>query len=103
MIQALNLGSFTNDILRITGSVGDTLVLNIIDEDFSASGVSIQINCVNIEFIDGLTEDRYICPNIIGIGTDKMRVFSEDVSLYGQQITTDNIDKVKVELYERNR
>lgn len=103
MIQSLNLGSFTNDILRITGSVGDTLVLNIVDEDFSASGVNVKINCVNIEFIDGLTEDRYICPNIIGIGTDKMRVFSEDISLYGQQITTDNIDKVKVELYERNR
>ena len=103
MIQSLNLGSFTNDILRITGSVGDTLVLNIVDEDFSAIGVNVKINCVNIEFIDGLTEDRYICPNIIGIGTDKMRVFSEDVSLYGQQITTDNIDKVKVELYERNR
>ncbi len=103
MIQSLNLGSFTNDILRITGSVGDTLVLNIVDEDFSASGVNVKINCVNIEFIDGITEDRYICPNIIGIGTDKMRVFSEDVSLYGQQITTDNIDKVKVELYERNR
>lgn len=103
MIQSLNLNSFTNDILRITGSVGDTLVLNIVDEDFSASGVNVKINCVNIEFIDGITEDRYICPNIIGIGTDKMRVFSEDVSLYGQQITTDNIDKVKVELYERNR
>lgn len=103
MIQALNLGSFTNDILRITGSVGDTLVLNIVDEDFSAVGVSIKINCVNIEFIDGLTENRYICPNIIGLGTDKMRVFSEDVSLYGQQITTDNIANVKVEIYERNR
>ncbi len=103
MIQSLNLSSFTNDILRITGSVGDTLVLNIVDEDFSAVGVSVKINCVNIEFIDGLTEDRYICPNIIGIGTDKMRVFSEDVSLYGQQITTDNIANVKVEIYERNR
>ena len=103
MIQALNLGSFTNDILRITGSVGDTLVLNIVNEDFSAIGVSVKINCVNIEFIDGLTEDRYICPNIIGLGTDRMRLFSDDVSLYGQQITTDNIDKVKVELYERNR
>lgn len=103
MIQSLNLSSFTNDILRITGSVGDTLVLNIVDEDFSAVGVSVKINCVNIEFIDGLTEDRYICPNIIGIGTDKMRLFSEDVSLYGQQITTDNIANVKVEIYERNR
>ena len=48
MIQSLNLGSFTNDILRITGSVGDTLVLNIVDEDFSAIGVSVKINCVNI-------------------------------------------------------
>ena len=103
MIQSLNLSSFTNDILRITGSVGDTLVLNIVDEDFSAIGTNVKINCVNIEFIDGLTEDRYICPNIIGIGTDKMRLFSEDVSLYGQQITTDNIANVKVEIYERNR
>lgn len=103
MIQALNVSSFTNDILRIIGSVGDILVLNIINEDFSASGVNIKINCVNIELIDGTTEDRYICPNIIGLGTDRMRVFSDDVSLYGQQITTDNIDKVKVELYERNR
>lgn len=103
MIQALNVSSFTNDVLRIIGSVGDILVLNIVDEDFSASGANIKINCVNIELIDGITEDRYICPNIIGLGTDRMRVFSDDVSLYGQQITTDNIDKVKVELYERNR
>lgn len=103
MIQALNISSFTNDMLRIRGSVGDVLILNIINEDFSAQDVNIKINCVNIELIDGLTEDRYICPNIIGLGTDRMRVFSEDVSLYGQQITTDNIDKVKVELYERNR
>ena len=103
MIQSLNRKSFINDILRIIGSVGDTLVLNIIDEDFSASGVNVKINCINIEFIDGLTEDRYICPNIIGIGTDKMRIFSDDVSLYGQQITTENIDNVKVEIYERNR
>lgn len=42
MIQALNLGSFTNDILRITGSVGDTLVLNIVDEDFSVVGTSVK-------------------------------------------------------------
>jgi hypothetical protein len=103
MTQALNVSYFTNDILRIIGSVGDTLVFNIVDEDFSASGVSIKINCVNIELIDGTTEARYICPNIIGLGTDRMRVFSDDVSLYGQQLTTDNIDKVKVELYERNR
>lgn len=102
MIQQLRIESFVNDIYYMLGSSGDTLVLNIIDEDFSASGVQIKIQCINIEYIDGITGNREICPNIIGLGTTKMRIFSEDTTLYGQQVTPANISRVKVELYERN-
>ena len=101
MIQQLRIESFVNDIYYMLGSSGDTLVLNIIDEDFSASGVQIKIQCLNVEFIDGITGIREMCPNIIGIGTDKIRIFADDTNLYGMQVTPDNIEQVKVEIYER--
>ena len=34
MVQQLRLDAFVNDMYTIRGSSGDTLVLNIIDEDF---------------------------------------------------------------------
>lgn len=101
MIQQLRLDAFVNDMYTVRGSSGDVLILNLIDEDFSASGVQIKIQCLNIEFIDGITGIREICPNIIGIGTDKIRIFADDTNLYGMQITPDNIEQVKVEIYER--
>ncbi len=103
MVQLLNLEAFVNDMYSMRGSSGDTLLLNIIDEDFSASGIQVKIQCLNIEFIDGVTGDREICPNIIGVGTDKMRVFADDTTLYGMQVTPETLSSVKVEIYERDR
>lgn len=101
MVQQLRLEAFVNDMYIMRGSSGDTLILNIIDEDFSAVGTQVKIQCLNVEFIDGITGVREMCPNIIGIGTDKIRIFADDTNLYGMQVTPDNIEQVKVEMYER--
>jgi len=102
MILSLSEELLDNDYIVFDYANNKRFVLNSVDEEFVIDGSPFAVKSCNL-FVE-VTEDNlttiHKCTNIIGLGDDYVRVFSNNPELESLQVSVDNINEVFVELYE---
>lgn len=106
--MTLNLAEvqFENDFFSIDLPDGSTLILNKIDENIATeSGMNYVINRINVQITrtdENTEETTYeVCPNVIGMGNEKIRIDSDYAECKGKVLTKDNMMYCTVEYYEQ--
>lgn len=89
---------FNNDFFSVTLPDGSLLVLNKVDEDFTADEEECVVKAINIEI---QKEEEYItCPCIIGLGNDILQINTDYKEYEGEVLTPDNMGYCTIEVYE---
>ena len=99
MIIDLANVQFVNDFFSTTLPDGSMLSLNVVDEDFIATGGECTVKAVNIGQID--TEGNYVdCPCVIGFSNDVLKIDTKHTEYKGKTLTPDNMVYCTIEIYE---
>lgn len=90
MIYNLESISFENDFSFIDLDNGDTIALNLVDEDFFSEGEEIAVNTINISVV---VRDvgQLTGTNIIGMGNDYYELKTDYTEYLGKVLTKDNL------------
>jgi hypothetical protein len=98
MIINLDSIEFENDFFSITLPDGSLLVLNKVDENFTADEEDCVVKAINIEI---QKEEEYItCPCVIGLGNDILQINTDYKEYEGEVLTPDNMGYCTIEVYE---
>lgn len=101
MIINLDKVVFDNDVFSTMLPDGGYIVLNKIDESFTADGFTGEclVKAVTIEIID--TDDNIIlCPTAIGLGNELMQIKTDYTEYEGEMLTPENMVYCTIEIYE---
>ena len=106
MRMRLNIEEFVNDKLLVTYGVDNSrqALFTIVDEEYQGNRRIGRINKITIltRTVDneGNVSDAQLQSGVIGMGNGTVGVIADDVSLLGQVLSKDNMDKVTIWLYE---
>ena len=96
MIFDLSKVEFANDVFKYEIESG-TLIFYSVDESIKRDGLEVPIKRVVVA-VEDLDENQTILSSIIGFEKDGYLVSSEDSTLEGQMLTTDNIASCTLEI-----
>ena len=101
MIINLAKVEFINDMFSLMLPDGSTLVLNKVNESFTATGYigELPVKTINIE-IDKADNDKISCPCVIGLGNDLMHIDTDYTEYEGKVLTPENMVYCTIEIYE---
>lgn len=96
MIFDLSKVEFSNDVFKYEIESG-TLIFYSVNESIKRDDLEVPIKRVVVA-IEDLDENQTILSSIIGLENDGYLVSSDDSSLEGQMLTTDNIASCTLEI-----
>lgn len=96
MIFDLSKVEFVNDVFKYEIESG-TLIFYSVNESIKRDDLEVPIKRVLVA-IEDLDENQTILSSIIGFEKDGYLVFSDDSTLEGQMLTTDNIASCTLEI-----
>ncbi len=101
MIIELDKVVFTNDIFSTMLPNGNYIVLNKIDEDFTAEGFEGEsiVTAVNIELVD-VEGNSIPCPTAIGLGNELMQIKTDYKEYEGDVLSPYNMAFCTIEIYD---
>ena len=96
MILDLSKAEFANDVFKYEIESG-TLIFYSVNESIKRDGLEVPIKRVVVA-VEDLDENQTILSSIIGFEKDGYLVSSDDSTLEGQMLTTDNIASCTLEI-----
>lgn len=101
MIIDLSKVVFTNDIFTSILPDGGYIVLNKVDENFTADNFTGEcvVKNINIEILS-ISGEAVICPCVIGLGNDFMQITTDHTEYEGAVLTLDNMKYCTIEVYD---
>ena len=101
MIFDLSKVEFVNDVFKYEIESG-TLIFYSVNESIKRDDLEVPIKRVLVA-IEDLDENQTILSSIIGFEKDGYLVSSDDYTLEGQMLTTDNIASCTLEIPDEER
>ena len=101
MILDLSKVELVNDVFKHEIESG-TLIFYSVDESIKRDGLEVPIKRVVVA-VEDLDENQTILSSIIGLEKDGYLVSSDDSTLEGQMLTTDNIASCTLEIPDEER
>lgn len=96
MIFDLSKVEFANDVFKYEIEIG-TLIFYSVNESIKRDDLEVPIKRVVVA-VEDLNENQTILSSIIGFEKDGYLVSSDDSTLEGQMLTTDNIASCTLEI-----
>lgn len=92
---------FSNDIFTSILPDGGYIVLNKVDENFTADGFTGEcvVRNINVEIIN-VDGNVIMCPCVIGLGNDLMQINTDHTEYEGAVLTPDNMVYCTIEVYD---
>lgn len=100
MIIALDKITFTNDFFSTMLPDGSTIILNKVDETFTASDSVCEVKVINIEVQD-YEGNIVTCPCVIGMGNNLIKINTKYTQYEGEVLSPENMVYCTIEVYEQ--
>jgi hypothetical protein len=99
MIYNLSEAVFENDFYALETAKGDTIILNLVDEQIAHNGEELNVNAINLAVVD--SEDNYHDGvNVIGDSNEFYAIKSDYTQYLGQPLNKDNVQYCTLEVYD---
>ena len=99
MTYNLDEAVFDNDFYSLETGKGDTIILNLVDEQIAYNNEEIAVNAINIAVIDS-DSSYHDGVNVIGEGNEFYEIKSDYTQYVGLPLNKDNIKYCTLEVYD---